>query len=1022
MKVFHPFRLDTVNHCLWRGEKRMELAPRAFDVLRYLVEHSDRLVTQDEILEALWPGTYVNSEVVKKYVLGIRKVLGDQHQSPTFVATFPKRGYQFIAAVRDESGALTEVSANTPKAIVGRGDALAQLDECLDKALGCQRGVIFITGEAGIGKTSLLDVFQHRAMSRPNLRIARGQCVEGFGGKEAYYPVLEALGQWLRMEGGGPVVHTLAKQAPTWLIQFPSLVKADQRTALQKEILGATRERMVREICEALESLAAQDALVLILEDLHWVDPSTLDFISALARRRGPAKLLLLGSYRPADAIISQSPLRTLKQDLVLHSLSCEISLERLERPDVAEYLAIQFAEGALTTEFADLIHRHSGGNALFMVTILQDLVKKGVITGEVGGWALRGAVECVELGVPETLDQLIELQFKQLTSVEQCILRSASVMGERFSVWSISNTLDVQSEQIENLCEGLAERHQFITRTGTDELTRGDFSAHYEFKHSLYRQVLYRRLSDANRSKLHRGIAESVKSLCIAGKRELASELALHLEGAREYEQAIRYLILAAENAAGRFAYRESIGILDHALELVAKISSPLQPDPRIRIYDFIGYAHFAAGAFADSAQAYEAAAGWAQEAGLKTAQVESLTSAMFPLGFISPDRGLAALDQAVQMSVSAGDPVLVARTQKVAAGCHLIFDSWSKDYADICASAHETLRRLGDTEEIPFQQMTYGHVLALQGRYREAMALMDATDAAIFRSDYSTSLIPHVGAISGRTLILLRTGRLGDVLRITRHGKESTDENMGRSWLLAFREAWLRMLVFDYEGAHRISTAIAKTRGDDQHGQPHTIMQLAAGYMALNRGEYRQAIEYFEHVHRPAAATKFFLHWVWRMTAQLESGNACLQCGDILKARSVAEDYLQSALSTADPHLRALGWDLMARVAMAEKDFAGAHDHIGHAVAILEQSEIPIAAWQTYATAWRLYASAKEQKVAEAYRERAESCILKITDSFEADEPLRSSFLSAAPVFRILRRKAVVSAVRLSKPRHSA
>src|SRR5258708_37992440 len=107
MKVFQPFRLDTVNHCLWRADKRVELAPKAFDVLRYLVEHSDRLVTQDEILEALWPGTYVNPEVVKKYVLGIRKVMGDSPQNPAFVATFPKRGYQFIAPLREESGAST---------------------------------------------------------------------------------------------------------------------------------------------------------------------------------------------------------------------------------------------------------------------------------------------------------------------------------------------------------------------------------------------------------------------------------------------------------------------------------------------------------------------------------------------------------------------------------------------------------------------------------------------------------------------------------------------------------------------------------------------------------------------------------------------------------------------------------------------------------------------------------------------------------------------------------------------------
>jgi len=229
--------------------------------------------------------------------------------------------------------------------------------------------------------------------------------------------VFEALGQWVRDSAGGSVVHTLAKQAPTWLIQFPSLVKSDQREALQKEILGATRERMVREICEALESLTAQDSLVLILEDLHWVDPSTLDFISALARRRGPAKLLLLGTYRPADVIVSGSPLKALKQDLVLHNLSQEISLERLEQSDVSEYLAIKFVDGDFPSGFADLIYRRSGGNPLFMVTILQYMVKKRLIAQADGRWTLAVALEDVAPSVPETLDQLIEMQYHQLSS-----------------------------------------------------------------------------------------------------------------------------------------------------------------------------------------------------------------------------------------------------------------------------------------------------------------------------------------------------------------------------------------------------------------------------------------------------------------------------------------------------------------------------------------------------------------------------------------------------------------------------
>jgi TolB-like protein/DNA-binding winged helix-turn-helix (wHTH) protein/Flp pilus assembly protein TadD len=103
MKSFQSFRLDAANHCLWRGEERLQITPKAFDVLRYLVKNAGRLVTQDELLEALWPETYVNQEVLRKYILEIRKVLGDRPEKPVFIETVTKRGYRFIAPVVDES-------------------------------------------------------------------------------------------------------------------------------------------------------------------------------------------------------------------------------------------------------------------------------------------------------------------------------------------------------------------------------------------------------------------------------------------------------------------------------------------------------------------------------------------------------------------------------------------------------------------------------------------------------------------------------------------------------------------------------------------------------------------------------------------------------------------------------------------------------------------------------------------------------------------------------------------------------
>src|SRR5215831_16991152 len=155
MRVFGPFRLDTVNHCLWRANERAPLTPKAFDVLRYLVEHPGRLVTQEELLEALWPETYVNPELIKKYILGIRKVLGDQHANPVFIETLPKRGYQFIAPVTDHVSHARDPYHGPTSTMVGRAGPLGELQAAFKRALGGHRQIIFVAGETGIGKTTL---------------------------------------------------------------------------------------------------------------------------------------------------------------------------------------------------------------------------------------------------------------------------------------------------------------------------------------------------------------------------------------------------------------------------------------------------------------------------------------------------------------------------------------------------------------------------------------------------------------------------------------------------------------------------------------------------------------------------------------------------------------------------------------------------------------------------------------------------------------------------------------------------
>src|SRR5215831_4788306 len=710
MKLFRSFRLDPVNQCLWHGEQRVTLAPKAFDVLRYLVEHPARLVTQDELLEALWPETYVNPELIKKYILGIRKVLGDQHDNPVYIETLPKRGYQFIAAVTDQVvDEQLDLPSDVVSKMVGRAGPLSELQATFKKALRGQRQIFFVAGEPGIGKTTLVDSFHQHASRRGNVRTARGQCVEGFGGKEPYYPMLEALGQLTRFPNADTVVQTLAKRAPTWLIQFPPLVRPEQREALQREILGATRERMVREICEALESLSSESPILLVFEDLHWVDPSTLDLISALARRREEAKLMLVCTYRPVDVILSNSSLKSLKQDLQVHNLCAEIALERLPELAVAEYLSTEFPNASLPAGLANLIYRHSEGNPLFMVAIVQDLMKKGLIVHDDGQWRLTTRLESIDPGVPQSLQQMLEVHFERLNAREQRVLEAGSVVGEHFSAWVIAAAMDEKADHVEDLCDQLAARQQVIKATGIQEFPNALAASHYEFRHSLYRQAIYRRIAPGKRARLHRAIAERLKTVDGPSQRQLASEIAFHFESGGVYEQAARFLLAAAGNAAGRFAYRDCIQVLQHASKLTPKIEGNLGAELETQVLEFIGDAHYALGAMAESAAAYEAAAYRAARAGLKSAQVSALSCMVRPFGLIDPDRGIAAIEQAELVSKSLDDPALLARTQMLSAGIRLLYDNWRREDATLCAAAHQTLGDLGDSGTQPYYNMIY-------------------------------------------------------------------------------------------------------------------------------------------------------------------------------------------------------------------------------------------------------------------------------------------------------------------------
>jgi DNA-binding winged helix-turn-helix (wHTH) protein/tetratricopeptide (TPR) repeat protein len=996
MKAFGPFRLDTASHCLWRADERAPLTPKAFDVLRYLVEHADRLVTQDELLEALWPETYVNPEGIRKYILEVRRALGDRPGEASFIETIPKRGYQFVAPVMEERKAVASDAARTAGHIVGREAGLSALNGYLEQALAGRRQVVFVTGEAGIGKTTLVDLFQHEASRQPDVRIARGQCIEGFGGIEAYYPMLEAIGSLLQDAAGAAIVPTLRQRAPTWLMQFPALVTPEQREALQREILGSTRERMVREICEALEAITAQTALLVILEDLHWVDPSTLDLLSALARRREAAKLLIVGTYRPVDVVLSQSPLRALKQDLMVRRLCHEVVMESLEESDIAEYLSKVFGAASLPPGLPNLIHQNSGGNPLFMVAIVQEMANRGLI--------LNATIEDVYPGIPETLQQMLEVQLELLSPEERRILQGGSIAGERFSVWAVAAMLETSPATIEDACDRLASRQQFIRSAGIHGGPDGTRSAHYEFRHALYRQALQRSLTGLNRSRLHLSLAERLMPVCTAGRPELASELAVHFEEGRDYERAGRYLIMAAENAAKRFSYRDSLQILRHALELTAALPHDTGAAAEVQIHLHIGDAHYALGEISDSAAAYEAAAARAARAGAKAARLESLVRLAAPSWYLDAERGNAVGRQAVELSEGLDDPLLAARTRLTAASLRLLYHAWSEADQGICAPAQEIVSRLSGSSSI--ENVFYLYVLALQGRHRDALRNAEALVCA------TTNPTTYVLGRGVMGMVFLSSGRFGEVLELVRTGIESAEKNGEDPWMYIFGDIWLRTLCGDFDGVRRMSRIEMRSDTEPHAVWIRTAFRISSGYAALHRGRFDEASRYFAEVLDVRTTPVFFLHWHWRLQAQIGRTETSLYAGDLDSANRHADALLEAALSTAEPNMHARAWEIKARVAGAGKDSRGAAECIANALEILERFDIPMSGWQVHRTASDLCAREGDHAAASIHLSRARDLIMRIADSFDAAEPLRASLLSARPIRRILEQAASVLA----------
>jgi tetratricopeptide (TPR) repeat protein len=386
-------------------------------------------------------------------------------------------------------------------------------------------------------------------------------------------PVLEALTRLSRERRGEQLLEILHRMAPAWLAQMPSLVSAEDRLRLQTQAQGTTQQRMLREMAEALEVMASEKPLALFLEDLHWSDPSTLELIATIARRNEPARLLILGTYRPVEMLASDHPLRTTKEELELHQHCIELRLPLLSEADVAAYLTQRFGDGKAMPRpdsaqddgglepidrVAPLIHVRTEGNPLFMVNIIDYLLEQGSL------------FDASKVEAPRNIRQMIERNLQRQTADEQRMLEAASVAGAEFSAAAIAAALERPLGEVEACCTGLARREHFIRAEAASHWPDGTMATGYRFLHALYNEVLYERVPVGSRAELHRRIAEREEAAYGDRCDEIAPELAHHFALGGNRVRAVEYCLRACQQCVDRASYREAIAHFEAGLEML--------------------------------------------------------------------------------------------------------------------------------------------------------------------------------------------------------------------------------------------------------------------------------------------------------------------------------------------------------------------------------------------------------------------------------------------------------------------
>jgi tetratricopeptide (TPR) repeat protein len=610
----------------------------------------------------------------------------------------------------------------------------------------------------------------------------------------------------------------------------------------------------------------------------------------------------------------------------------------------------------------------------------------------------------------------MIEVQIERLSAEEQRVLEVASLQNRtRFALASSAATIDLSPEVLEDLCETLSRRYRIVRSAGSETLADGSVTACYEFVHTLYREVCYRRIAPGRRAQLHRRLGEWLEAH-FEPLNEAAAFLAGHFEQGGDWPRAIKYLRLAADTAGRRFEHGQAAEILQHALKLASKLAGAERTGSEIEILQKLATIYVALVDNTHAIETYELLAARAAHCGLIDVEVRVLIDMAYPLTWISSQRSLEVLGRALLLSARQKDPLLRARTRACCYALRL-WQEWNPQDVKEFRNAFAEILNANDGQMLAPYLADYGFISWISSEYREARRSLIESAGQFETVEENPCLnAVYVRSRFALTWALVFLGEWGEALEEIEDAIAMLDKNASYLWRQGaqLHRAWVSLHAMDFAGVLAICNSTIPLIGDcvphtaPDYPAPHPYQILKClflmGSAETALGNYEGGLEHLLAARAIMDRSALAFAWLWRMPLEFALAEHWLTKGDLPQARPQAERLLKIALANAEHTWRALAWEVNARVAMAELDLTRARDCIANGLFAMKGFEVPLAGWRVHATAAELYRRIKSIDLSKHHLALSREIIMKLAGSLLAAEPLRQAFLSAPTIHKIL------------------